>query len=105
MSQAPRRPVPLPEARWPTRAEAEAAWLFQPIRLGPLEARQRTWVPAMVPWRATEDGTVTPENLDWYARFARVEPGVLVAEATGTLLISCNGILAIGVPNSPTTRP
>ncbi len=36
--------------------------LFQPIRVGALELEQRTWVPAMVPWRATEDGLVTPER-------------------------------------------
>jgi 2,4-dienoyl-CoA reductase-like NADH-dependent reductase (Old Yellow Enzyme family) len=96
MSQAPRRPVPLPEARWPTQAEAEAALLFQPIRIGPLEACTRTWVPAMVPWRATEDGTVTPENLDWYARFARGEPGVLVAEATGIRDVKSGPLLRIG---------
>ncbi len=83
MSAPRRKPVPLPEARWPSREEAAGARLFQPVRLGPIEARERTWVPAMVPWRATEDGTVTPENLDWYGRFARGKPGVLVAEATG----------------------
>ena len=38
-------------------------------------AEQRTWVPAMVPWRATEDGFVTPEVLEWYARFAEGRPG------------------------------
>ena len=27
-------------------------------------AEQRTWVPAMVPWRATADGFVTPEAVD-----------------------------------------
>ncbi|MDQ1346723.1 MAG: dimethylglycine catabolism, partial [Acidobacteriota bacterium] len=32
---------------------------------------ERTWVPAMVPWRATEEGFVTPEVLVWYERFAR----------------------------------
>ena len=37
----------------------------------------------MVPWRATEDGFVTQQNLDWYARFADGRPAVLVVEATG----------------------
>ena len=32
--------------------------------------RERSWVPAMVPWRATEEGFVTPDVLDWYGRFA-----------------------------------
>ena len=40
-----------------------------------LTVAERTWVPAMVPWRATEDGVVTPEVLDWYARFAEGQPG------------------------------
>ena len=37
----------------------------------------------MVPWRATESGFVTPDNLDWYERFANGQPGALVVEATG----------------------
>ena len=36
----------------------------------PVRLAQRTWVPAMVPWRATEDGFVTDDVLDWYGRFA-----------------------------------
>jgi len=43
----------------------------------------RAWVPAMVPWRATEDGFVTQDNLDWYRRFAIGRPAALVVEATG----------------------
>ncbi|MDJ0976041.1 MAG: NADH:flavin oxidoreductase [Planctomycetota bacterium] len=91
----PRKPVPLPEARWPSAAEAEAARLYQPIQIGPLEVRERTWVPAMVPWRATGDGVVTPENLDWYGRFAAGRPGVLVAEATGIRDIESGPLLRI----------
>src|SRR6185369_11910936 len=59
----------LPEVRWPSAEEAARSRWFSPVRIGPLEARQRTWVPAMVPWRATDDGAVTPEVLDWYGRF------------------------------------
>ena len=52
----------LPPARWPTREEAARARWFSPIRIGrTLDAAERTWVPAMVPWRATADGFVTPE--------------------------------------------
>jgi 2,4-dienoyl-CoA reductase-like NADH-dependent reductase (Old Yellow Enzyme family) len=87
----------LPVARWPTREEAGAARLFSPLRLGArLLAEQRTWVPAMVPWRATEDGFVTPHVLDWYARFARGRPGVLVVEATGIRDIRSGPLLRIG---------
>ncbi|MBX3462714.1 MAG: NADH:flavin oxidoreductase [Planctomycetes bacterium] len=73
----------VPPAHWPTAAEAARALLFTPIRLGPLLVATRTWVPAMVPWRASEDGFVTPNVLDWYGRFADGRPGVLVVEATG----------------------
>jgi len=56
---------PIPETLWPSAEEARASLLFQPIRIGPITLKP-TWVPAMVPWRATEDGFVTPDNLDWY---------------------------------------
>ena len=86
----------LPAARWPTREEAARARLFQPGRIGPLVAEQRTWVPAMVPWRATDDGFVTDEVLAWYARFAEGRPGVLVVEATGIRDIASGPLLRIG---------
>ena len=88
--------MPLPEARWPSQAEAASSRLFSPIQVGPLLVRERTWVPAMVPWRATEDGVVTPENLDWYGRFAAGRPGVIVAEATGIRDIPSGPLLRIG---------
>jgi len=53
-------------------------------------------VPAMVPWRATEDGFVTQQNLDWYRRFADGRPGVLVVEATGVRDIPSGPLLRIG---------
>jgi 2,4-dienoyl-CoA reductase-like NADH-dependent reductase (Old Yellow Enzyme family) len=93
----PRVKHPLPAARWPTREEAARSRWFSPIRLGKaLTAAERTWVPAMVPWRATEDGVVTPEVLDWYARFAAGQPGVLVVEATGIRDIPSGPLLRIG---------
>lgn len=70
--------------------------LFSPIRIGPLEIRERTWVPAMVPWRATEDGLVTQEVLDWYERFALGQPGVIVLEATGIRDIPSGPLLRVG---------
>ena len=87
---------PLPEARWPSREEAAASRLFSPVRLGPIEARERTWVPAMVPWRASEEGFVTPQILAWYERFARGRPGVLVVEATGIRDVPSGPLLRIG---------
>src|SRR5439155_26274387 len=44
----------LPEARWPSADEAAASRLFSPILIGTARAQERTWVPAMVPWRATD---------------------------------------------------
>jgi len=86
----------IPAARWPTAAEAAQSLLYQPIRIGSVEATSRTWVPAMVPWRATGDGFVTQENLDWYRRFAQGRPGVLVVEATGVRDIPSGPLLRIG---------
>jgi 2,4-dienoyl-CoA reductase-like NADH-dependent reductase (Old Yellow Enzyme family) len=87
---------PLPDARWPSAEEARAGRWFQPIRVNRLELRTRTWVPAMVPWRATEDGFVTDDVLDWYARFARGRPGGLVVEATGIRDVPSGPLLRIG---------
>lgn len=87
---------PIPEAHWPKREEAERALLFQPVQIGPLTLDSRTWVPAMVPWRATEDGFVTQDNLDWYRRFAEGQPAALVVEATGVRDIPSGPLLRIG---------
>jgi 2,4-dienoyl-CoA reductase-like NADH-dependent reductase (Old Yellow Enzyme family) len=84
------------ETRWPTAEEAARSRLFSPVQIGRLEARSRTWVPAMVPWRATEDGFVTQQNRDWYKRFAEGRPGVLVVEATGVRDIPSGPLLRIG---------
>ncbi len=81
---------------WPSASEASQSLLYQPIKIGNLTSRNRTWVPAMVPWRATEDGFVTQENLDWYGRFAEGKPGVLVVEATGVRDVPSGPLLRIG---------
>jgi 2,4-dienoyl-CoA reductase-like NADH-dependent reductase (Old Yellow Enzyme family) len=87
---------PIPETRWPSAEKASRSRLFQPIRIGPITLASRTWVPAMVPWRATEDGYVTPANLDWYRRFAAGQPGALVVEATGIRDVPSGPLLRIG---------
>jgi 2,4-dienoyl-CoA reductase-like NADH-dependent reductase (Old Yellow Enzyme family) len=61
-----------------------------------MRLESRTWVPAMVPWRATDDGFVTDENLEWYERFARGRPGAIVVEATGIRDIPSGPLLRIG---------
>ena len=57
------------------REEAAQARLFQSIPLGPTLLNECTWVPAMVPWRATETGFVTDDVLAWHRRFAEGQPG------------------------------
>src|SRR5689334_8063890 len=86
----------LPQVRWPSADEAAGARLYSPVRIGRLEARQRTWVPAMVPWRATEEGFVTRDVIDWYRRFAEGRPGVIVVEATGIRDVPSGPLLRIG---------
>jgi 2,4-dienoyl-CoA reductase-like NADH-dependent reductase (Old Yellow Enzyme family) len=90
------RRVPLPPARWPSAEEARASLLFAPLRVGAFTTRTRTWVPAMVPWRASPEGFVTREVLDWYGRFADGQPGVLVVEATGIREVPSGPLLRIG---------
>jgi hypothetical protein len=63
---------------------------------GRSELRTRTWMPAMVPWRATDDGFVTPDVIAWYERLARGKPGALVVEATGIRDVKSGPLLRIG---------
>ena len=81
---------------WPGVAEAAASRLFSPVRIGPVALATRTWVPAMVPWRATGDGYVNQDVIDWYARFARGRPGAIVVEATGIRDVPSGPLLRIG---------
>ena len=87
---------PIPGALWPNAEQASGSLLFRPIKIGNLTLASRTWVPAMVPWRATEDGLVTEDNLDWYRRFAEGQPAALVVEATGVRDIPSGPLLRIG---------
>jgi dimethylglycine catabolism A len=86
----------LPETKWPSAEEAATSLLFSPIRVGRVTLENRTWVPAMVPWRATEEGFVTQNILDWYGRFAEGRPGAIVVEATGVRDIPSGPLLRIG---------
>jgi len=82
--------------RWPSADEAARALLFQPLSVGRLRLASRSWVPAMVPWRATEDGDATDDVIAWYRRFAEGRPGALVVEATGVRDIASGPLLRIG---------
>ena len=81
---------------WPTAAEALQARLFQPLQIGPVTLSGRTWVPAMVPWRADDEGFVTPAVIDWYRRFAEGRPAAIVVEATGIRDVPSGPLLRIG---------
>jgi len=83
-------------ASWPVETEAARSLLFTPITVGSTTLESRTWVPAMVPWRATDDGLVTPNILEWYGRFAAGRPGAIVVEATGVRDIASGPLLRIG---------
>ena len=87
---------PLPSAVWPTKQEAQESLLFSPLKVGRLELQERTWIPAMVPWRASADGEVTDRLLKWYERFAMGQPGAIVVEATGIRDIPSGPLLRIG---------
>ena len=86
----------IPATHPPTAENAARSLWFSPLHEGRLELTERTWVPAMVPWRATDDGLVTPEVLAWYERFARGQPGALVVEATGIRDVPSGPLLRIG---------
>ncbi|MEZ4373281.1 MAG: NADH:flavin oxidoreductase [Polyangiaceae bacterium] len=90
------RKVQLPIVTWPDGASARQSRWFSPVELGPCQLEQRTWVPAMVPWRATEAGEVTPAVIDWYRRFAAGRPGAIVVEATGIRDVPSGPLLRIG---------
>lgn len=87
------RPDP---GRWPSAEETERSLLFSPIQIGEMCLSSRTWVPAMVPWRATDEGHVTEANIEWYERFARGRPGAIVVEATGIRDVPSGPLLRIG---------
>ena len=80
----------------PSAEEAARSRLFTPLTSGRLHLADRTWVPAMVPWRATDEGFVTDDVLGWYERFAQGQPAAIVVEATGVRDIPSGPLLRIG---------
>ncbi len=55
----------------------------------------RIWLPAMVTWRGTEDGFVTPAVRDIYVRYAMGGPGMIVLEATGIRDVASGPLLRL----------
>ena len=97
MFKPPERIAHLPDpGPSPDRETAESSRLFSPVRVGPLMLVTRTWVPAMVPWRASEEGFVNDDVIAWYARFAKGRPGAIVIEATGIRDVPSGPLLRIG---------
>jgi 2,4-dienoyl-CoA reductase-like NADH-dependent reductase (Old Yellow Enzyme family) len=87
----------LPVLRAPTADDAARSRLFSPLKLrSGLTLAERSWIPAMVPWRATDEGFVTDAVLDWYGRFAEGEPGAIVLEATGIRDVPSGPLLRVG---------
>ncbi len=80
---------------WPNAERAASSSLFSPVGIGSMTLEQRTWIPAMVPWRSNEEGEVTQDVIDWYSRFAEGKPGAIVIEATGIRDIPSGPLLRI----------
>ncbi len=82
--------------KWPSKEQADRSLWFRPIGIGSIELTARTWIPAMVPWRSTEEGIVTDQVLAWYERFAKGQPGCVVIEATGIRDVPSGPLLRVG---------
>ena len=78
----------------PSRARAR---LFTPLPIGSAGRLlpNRIWLPAMVTWRGTADGFVTPAVHDIYMRYARGRPGMIVLEATGIRDVASGPLLRL----------
>lgn len=83
------------DCKWPTEEEAGNSPVFKPINIGPVTLEQKTWVPAMVPWRSNEAGEVTEDVIQWYERYAQGQPGAIVIEATGIRDVPSGPLLRI----------
>lgn len=73
------------------------ALLFQPFALGRggRALPNRIWLPAMVTWRGTEDGFVTPAVREIYRRYAQGGAGMIVLEATGVRDVASGPLLRL----------
>ena len=73
------------------------ALLFRPLAIGRggRTLPNRIWLPAMVTWRGTEDGFVTPSVREIYLRYALGGPGMIVLEATGIRDVASGPLLRL----------
>jgi 2,4-dienoyl-CoA reductase-like NADH-dependent reductase (Old Yellow Enzyme family) len=77
--------------------ERAASLLFTPLSIGRggLVLPNRIWLPAMVTWRGTEDGFVTPSVREIYLRYAHGGAGMIVLEATGVRDVASGPLLRL----------
>jgi 2,4-dienoyl-CoA reductase-like NADH-dependent reductase (Old Yellow Enzyme family) len=54
--------------------------LFQPIKVGDIELKHRVVLAPSTRFRATEDGTPTPQMIEYYAQRAHAPGTLLIAE-------------------------
>jgi 2,4-dienoyl-CoA reductase-like NADH-dependent reductase (Old Yellow Enzyme family) len=72
----------------PGRIPPSGASLFEPLRLGPIEAAGRVFKTATAETRASEDGDVTDELVEWYEWLARGGTPLII---TGNLYVAPEG--------------
>ncbi|MBI3932942.1 MAG: NADH:flavin oxidoreductase [Acidobacteria bacterium] len=77
--------------------ERAKALVFRPFPIGRngLVMPNRIWLPAMVTWRGTEDGFVTPSVREIYLRYALGGAGMIVLEAIGVRDIASGPLLRL----------
>ncbi len=77
--------------------ERARALLFTPLPIGDdgLSLPNRIWLPAMVTWRGTEDGFVTPSVREIYVRYALGGAGMIVLEAIGIRDVASGPLLRL----------
>jgi dimethylglycine catabolism A len=86
-----------PPRRLAYDADRAGSILFTPLPLGKAGRLlpNRIWLPAMVTWRGTEDGHVTPAVHDVYLRYAQGGPGMIVLEAIGIRDVASGPLLRL----------
>lgn len=69
--------------------------LFTPFEIGRAVLPNRIWLPAMVTWRGTDEGFVTPSVREIYLRYALGGAGMIVLEATGVRDVASGPLLRL----------
>ena len=59
--------------------------LFRPVKIGPVEVRNRIVMPPMITFLASESGAVTQRMIDYYAERARGGVGLIIIESAYVL--------------------